>query len=73
MADKWESVLYGVVSRDPRCHTYCIKNTRTGREKVVHRNLLLCANFMLFELEEDENGSVSSQAAKRRRVTCQML
>lgn len=38
LADKWESVPYVVVSKDPRCHTYRVKNTSTGQEQVVHRN-----------------------------------
>lgn len=46
LADKWESTPYVVVARDPKCHTYRIKNIASGREKVVHRNLLLCANFL---------------------------
>uniref|UniRef100_A0A9J7ZL63 Gypsy retrotransposon integrase-like protein 1 n=1 Tax=Cyprinus carpio carpio TaxID=630221 RepID=A0A9J7ZL63_CYPCA len=55
LADKWESVPYVVVSKDPRCHTYRVKNTSTGQEKVVHRNLMLHANFL--PLEEGENES----------------
>lgn len=53
LADKWESVPYVVVSKDPRCHTYRVKNISTGQEKVVHRNLMLQANFL--PLEEGEN------------------
>lgn len=59
LADKWSPTIYTVVSRDPRCHTYRIKNTSTGQEKVVHRNLLLLVNFLPFELDQ-EQGSVSS-------------
>lgn len=55
LADKWESTLYTVVARDPKCHTYCIKNTTNG--KVVHRNLLLCANLWPLELEGDDEPS----------------
>ena len=54
LSDKWESVPYVVVSRDPKCHTYRIRNTSSGCEKVVHRNRLLCANFLPLELEEED-------------------
>nr|XP_055046856.1 uncharacterized protein LOC129432455 [Misgurnus anguillicaudatus] len=53
LADKWESTPYVVLSVDTRCHTYRIRNTRTGQEKVVHRNLLLQASFLPIE-ENDE-------------------
>ncbi|KAK0139129.1 Transposon Ty3-I Gag-Pol polyprotein [Merluccius polli] len=54
LSDKWESVPYVVVSRDPKCHTYRIRNTSSGCEKVVHRNRLLCANFLPLESEEED-------------------
>lgn len=54
LADKWESTPYVVVARDPRCHTYHIKNTSSGHEKVVHRNLLLGVNFLPLDLEEED-------------------
>ncbi|KAK0139547.1 Transposon Ty3-I Gag-Pol polyprotein [Merluccius polli] len=57
LSDKWESVPYVVVSRDPKCHTYRIRNTSSGCEKVVHRNRLLCANLLPLELEEDVESS----------------
>ncbi len=34
LADKWESVPYVVISRDLKCHTYWIKNTSTGQERL---------------------------------------
>ncbi|KAJ8399052.1 hypothetical protein AAFF_G00414310 [Aldrovandia affinis] len=40
LADKWGSTPYIVVAVDPECHTYWIKSTCNGQEKVVHRNLL---------------------------------
>lgn len=63
LADKWESIPYVVISKDSRCHTFRIKNTNTGREKVVHRNLMLKANFLPLEVEVGEScdGSLSSQ------------
>nr|XP_061829293.1 uncharacterized protein LOC133614990 [Nerophis lumbriciformis] len=55
LSDKWESVPYVVVSRDPRCHTYRIRNTCSGHERVVHRNRLLCVNFLPLKLENEED------------------
>ncbi|KAJ8414524.1 hypothetical protein AAFF_G00037260 [Aldrovandia affinis] len=63
LADKWESIPYVVVARDPKCHTYRIKNTSSGHEKVVHRNLLLCANFLPLELEDEDVESSFAESA----------
>lgn len=57
LVDKWESTPYVVVARDPKCHTYRVKNTTSGHEKVVHRNLLLYANFLPLELEDEDEPS----------------
>ncbi|MGL4601957.1 MAG: hypothetical protein ACRCVE_10885, partial [Plesiomonas sp.] len=54
LADKWEATPYTVVALNPQCHTYRIRNTHTGQEKTVHRNLLLQANFLPIEVEEVE-------------------
>ncbi len=54
LADKWESTPYIVVALNPQCHTYHIRNTHSGQEKTVHRNLLLQANFLPIEVEEFE-------------------
>lgn len=54
LADKWESIPYTVVALNPQYHTYRIRNTHTGQEKTVHRNLLLQDNFLPIESEEDE-------------------
>lgn len=53
LADKWGSTPYVVVAADPRCHTYRVKNTSNGQEKVVHRNLLLLANFLPIEMDNE--------------------
>ncbi|KAL1246735.1 hypothetical protein QQF64_034330 [Cirrhinus molitorella] len=45
LADKWEPTLYSIVSSNPSLHIYKICD-RSGREKVVHRNLLLPVNFL---------------------------
>ncbi len=39
VADKWDSVLNKVQSVRPEINVYRIKDTQTGREKVVHRNV----------------------------------
>ncbi len=38
--------MYTVVDRDPKTHIYRIKHPLSGQLKVVHRNLLLCVNFL---------------------------
>ncbi len=45
LADKWEPTMYSIVSSNPSLHIYEIRD-RSGREKVVHRNLLLPVNFL---------------------------
>ena len=61
LADRWQSVPYVVVARDPRCHTYHIKNSSSGHEKVVHRNLLLRANFLPLDLEDENSEPMFSE------------
>ncbi|KAG1939018.1 hypothetical protein F2P79_017422 [Pimephales promelas] len=46
LADRWESTIYTVVDMNPESHTYRIRDTITGQEKVVHRNLLMLVNFL---------------------------
>lgn len=46
IADKWESNLYEVMSVRSPINVYRIRDTETGREKIVHRNLLLPVNFL---------------------------
>uniref|UniRef100_A0AAY4A1Q4 Gypsy retrotransposon integrase-like protein 1 n=1 Tax=Denticeps clupeoides TaxID=299321 RepID=A0AAY4A1Q4_9TELE len=53
LADKWESTPYIVESKDPRCHVYHVRNTSSGHVKVVHRNLLLQANFLPLEVGDE--------------------
>ncbi len=45
LANKWKPTLYSIVSSNPSLHIYKIRD-RSGREKVVHRNLLLPVNFL---------------------------
>lgn len=46
LADRWENVVYTVTDTDSKTHIYKILNPVTGQTKVVHRNMLLCVNFL---------------------------
>lgn len=46
LADRWESTIYTVVDMNAATHTYRIRDTITGQEKVIHKNLLMLANFL---------------------------
>ncbi len=58
IADKWESNLYEVMSVRSPINVYQIRDTETGREKTVHRNLLLPVNF----LYKDDGTALPSQS-----------
>lgn len=45
-ADRWESHIYIVTGMNSEIHTFRIRNTVTGTEKVVHRNLIMPVNFL---------------------------
>ncbi len=45
-ADRWESCIYIVTEMNSEVHTFRIRNTATGTEKVVHRNLIMPVNFL---------------------------
>ena len=66
LADGWGSTPYVVVSADPRCHTYRVRNTSNGQERVVHRNLLLLANFLPIETENGVDESFLSESCESR-------
>lgn len=55
VADKWDSVVYEVQSVRPEINVYRIKDSQTGREKVVHRNLLLPVSFLSWDVGEEES------------------
>ncbi|KAL1277366.1 hypothetical protein QQF64_024039 [Cirrhinus molitorella] len=46
LADRWESTVYIVVSKNCSLNTYKIRHPVTGRVKTVHRNLLMPVNFL---------------------------
>lgn len=63
LADKWESTIYTVVDMNADTHTYRICDTVTGREKVVHRNLLMLVNFLPVDNEIDMSDLPPSMSA----------
>ena len=46
LADRWENTLYVVTEKNGDIHTFKIRDDSTGREKVVHRNLIMPVNFL---------------------------
>ncbi|KAJ8396772.1 hypothetical protein AAFF_G00013710 [Aldrovandia affinis] len=46
LADRWEGHLYVVTEKNEGVHTFKIRNSETGVEKVVHRNLIMPVNFL---------------------------
>ncbi len=63
VADKWDSVLYEIQSVRPEINVYRIKDVQTGKEKVVHRNLLLPVNFLSWDDGEEESVRSDSTGA----------
>lgn len=63
LADRWMSAVFVVVDRNVNTHIFKIRDTSTGQEKVVHRNLLLPVNFLpLDNAECAVSDTVSSSA-----------
>lgn len=58
LADKWDPTPYDVVSVRSGINVYRIRESHTGKERVVHRNLLLPVNFLGLGVE----GSLASRA-----------
>lgn len=52
LADRWEPGVYTVVASKPSLHIYRIQD-RDGKERVVHRNLLLQVNFLPLDVTQD--------------------
>ncbi len=49
----------------PEINVYRIKDVQTGKEKVVHRNLLLPVNFLSWDDGEEESVRSDSTGATR--------
>lgn len=60
VADRWESTVYTVIDVNHDTHTFKIRDSVSGRERVVHRNLLLVANFLPLEDDAGTSDHVSS-------------
>ncbi|KAL3969330.1 hypothetical protein ACER0C_027127 [Sarotherodon galilaeus] len=60
VADRWESTVYTVIDVNHDTHTFKIHDSVSGRERVVHRNLLLVANFLPLEDDVGTSDHVSS-------------
>lgn len=52
LADKWEPTVYTVLDTNPSIHIYKIQD-QSGNTRVVHRNLLLQANFLPLHMPDD--------------------
>ena len=48
VADRWDSTPFDEVSVRAGVHVYRIRDNVTGKEKVVHRNMLLPVDFLTF-------------------------
>lgn len=60
VADRWDSTPFDVVSVRSGINVYRIRDGVTGREKVVHRNMLLPVDFLTFS-EQDGHQAVSGE------------
>lgn len=63
LADRWGGVVYTVVNKNPRTHTFEVRDPISGQSKVVHRNLLLCVIFLPVLPEADDSASLISSRA----------
>ena len=45
LADKWEATMYTIIDRNPQTHIYKVRD-ESGKNKVVHRNLMLDVSFL---------------------------
>lgn len=61
VADRWVSTPFDVVSVRSRINVYRIRNGVTGREKVVHRNMLLPVDFLMCP-EQNELQAASGES-----------
>ena len=65
VADRWESTIYTVTELNPQTHTYKIQDTATGRERVVHRNLLMLVNFLpVQDMQRSTQSNLSMSSAE---------
>lgn len=58
IADRWDFTPFDVVSVRSAINVYRIKDAVTGKEKVVHRNLLLPVDFLMNADQEEDRASL---------------
>lgn len=77
LADVWDSVVHVIIWKDPTLHIYRVKDPRTKKSRVVHRNFLLPVNFLPLEEPEaettvfstvSEEESCEAEAQERRSL-----
>ncbi|KAJ8367497.1 hypothetical protein AAFF_G00317200 [Aldrovandia affinis] len=69
VADRWVSTPFDVVSVRSTINVYRIKDAVTGRERVVHRNMLLPVDFLTFP-DQDGDGDLTSLGESRSNASC---
>lgn len=60
MADRWKFELYEVIWKDPKLPVYRIKKAGSDEEKMLHRNLIMPANFLPLEVDQENVEDVMS-------------
>ncbi|KAL2095370.1 hypothetical protein ACEWY4_010089 [Coilia grayii] len=73
VADRWESIIYTVTELNPQTHTYKIQDTFTGRERVVHRNLLMLVNFLPVQDRQHSSQSGLSVSSVQSSVSARSM
>ena len=57
IADRWENTIYTVTGILAGSHTYRIVDSSSGREKTVHRNMIMPVNFLPLPHRESDDGT----------------
>ncbi|KAJ8349066.1 hypothetical protein SKAU_G00276550 [Synaphobranchus kaupii] len=67
VADRWESTPFDVVSVRSTVNVYRIRDAATGKEKVVHRNMLLPVDFLTFP---EQNRDLVTSGESQSNASC---
>lgn len=67
LADRWDSTIYTVMDMNKGTHTFRIRDTVSGQEKVIHRNLLMLVSFL--PVGDGSDVSETSELASSEPVT----
>ncbi|XP_051238679.1 uncharacterized protein LOC127353460 isoform X1 [Dicentrarchus labrax] len=75
LANRWESAVYVVVSKNDELHTYSIRHPVTGRIRTVHRNLIMPVHFLLLPSwgESGQEAEFSALSTDLSQDTVDML